>query len=509
MGNNISEEKNSFSEITDELSARLDELADAGNILAEDGRSDEALKIWNEALDLLTDSQKHLCEEAVWFYASIGDMYFAEKKYDLSYEYFTEAYSNLSGAGAANPFVLMRYGESFYELGDKKNALEYLLRAYMLAGSDIYDLDESENNNDVKYFRFLQDNADNITSGEESEEYLPGELMNSDIVYRIRKEEEDIIIESDTDITVQDAVCDVCGGYILAVKNYFDLSGAGSYETDYIFLSEDLKIKKVLKEDKGVSPCFIRSPQGKIWVSLSSVTTEKKGAIYLPLYGRSEVKEPVIKSDIGIDYLNFGGKTFGYIDDIFAKKEMRFVIHQFDKNGLFKTRKTVKLPGVYFGDLFSVNGKAYISTRADNEKSDIVSVFEIDEKGTLSLISEIDTSVKRVDKLVGVSEDYYSFVCHTGSSLEWVRYTKDGRFYDNIKVFEYPEGEINGFKVMTSDDFEMVDCYGGVGTVIHWNDRFFVHRGLTGTCHRLLDKGKIIYDNGKNVKIINMLQITL
>ena len=53
--------------------------------------------------------------------------------------------------GAANPFVLLRLGEALFELGDKDSAREYLLRAYMLAGDDLF-----ADGLDSRYLEFLR-----------------------------------------------------------------------------------------------------------------------------------------------------------------------------------------------------------------------------------------------------------------------------------------------------------------------------------------------------------------
>lgn len=55
----------------------------------------------------------------------------------------------------------MRLGECCLEIGNEKNALEYLLRAYMLAGKEIFEPDD-EGNDDKKYFEYLKNHVKNI-----------------------------------------------------------------------------------------------------------------------------------------------------------------------------------------------------------------------------------------------------------------------------------------------------------------------------------------------------------
>lgn len=56
---------------------------------------------------------------------------------------------------------MMRLGECCLEIGNEKNALEYLLRAYMLAGKEIFEPDD-EGNDDKKYFEYLKNHVKNI-----------------------------------------------------------------------------------------------------------------------------------------------------------------------------------------------------------------------------------------------------------------------------------------------------------------------------------------------------------
>lgn len=53
-----------------------------------------------------------------------------------------------------NPFILLRVGESAYELDKKELAIENLLSAFMLEGKEIF------NEDDKKYFELLKANVD-------------------------------------------------------------------------------------------------------------------------------------------------------------------------------------------------------------------------------------------------------------------------------------------------------------------------------------------------------------
>lgn len=148
-------------ELTPETKKKLDELAARGNQLEEEGEYEKAVGIWEEALNLIPEPQQ-LYSETIWFLAAIGDIYFQKKLYSKAHECFDKARGNLSGEGYGNPFIMLRLGECCLETGDEKNAAEYLLRAYMLEGKEIFEPDEDGNDDGQKYFDFLRTHVEHI-----------------------------------------------------------------------------------------------------------------------------------------------------------------------------------------------------------------------------------------------------------------------------------------------------------------------------------------------------------
>lgn len=127
----------------------IDDYAEEGNKLFDKGKYAQAIQMWMDGLNSLNrplNSQS----EAVWFQTSIADAWFVQGEYEKAYSYLWEAKSNLSGEGYTNAFVMMRLGQCSYELG-KEDAVEYLMRAYMLAGEEIFESD------DEKYFNIIKD----------------------------------------------------------------------------------------------------------------------------------------------------------------------------------------------------------------------------------------------------------------------------------------------------------------------------------------------------------------
>lgn len=148
-------------EITPALKARLDEFAKKGNQLEEEGQYEKAIQAWEEGL-LLIPKPQQLYSETIWFLAAIGDVYFQKGMYPQAHECFDKARGNLSGDGYGNPFIMLRLGECCLELGDEKNAVEYLLRAYMMEGKEIFEPDEDGEDDGQKYFDFLRTHVEHI-----------------------------------------------------------------------------------------------------------------------------------------------------------------------------------------------------------------------------------------------------------------------------------------------------------------------------------------------------------
>ena len=128
-------------EITPELKAKLDEYAERGNRFEEEEQYEEALQGWEEGLALIPEPQQYY-SETIWFLAAIGDVYFQKGMYPQAHKCFDKARGNLSGGGYGNPFIMLRLGECCLEIGDERNAAEYLLRAYMMEGKEIFEPDE-------------------------------------------------------------------------------------------------------------------------------------------------------------------------------------------------------------------------------------------------------------------------------------------------------------------------------------------------------------------------------
>ncbi len=129
------------------LEQAIDRLCDEGEAFFAQDDYLKALDIYKNAWELLPD-RKEDHDMSTWITAAIGEAYFLLQDFKNSAEWFRRGM--LCSDGFANPFILLKYGVSEYELGDMHTANEYLLRAYMLEGEAIFA------NEDGKFFDLVK-----------------------------------------------------------------------------------------------------------------------------------------------------------------------------------------------------------------------------------------------------------------------------------------------------------------------------------------------------------------
>ena len=126
----------------------IERICRAADDFLEEGNIKDAYRKYKEALDIIPNP-KTSYETATWIFVSIGDLFFKNKQYEMARDYFFEAKNCPNGV--SNPYVLFRLGQSLVETQDNNQAREFLLRAYMLVGDDIF-WDEDE-----KYYNVIKD----------------------------------------------------------------------------------------------------------------------------------------------------------------------------------------------------------------------------------------------------------------------------------------------------------------------------------------------------------------
>ena len=132
----------SSDELSLDIQDALEEICDQGNEAMDEGNPEEALLFFRRAMQLLPEPVEEW-EAYGWLQAAIGDAHYAMNDFSLARDHFHAAYT-FAGPEEVNAFVLLRLGQSYRRLGDDKNATEYLLRAYMLDGEDIFANDPDE-----------------------------------------------------------------------------------------------------------------------------------------------------------------------------------------------------------------------------------------------------------------------------------------------------------------------------------------------------------------------------
>lgn len=133
-------------EIPKEIYEQITSYSEVGNVLLEKGDASAAYSNFENAADLLPEPQT-AWEAYPWLVASMGECRFIEAKYEEACDCFLAAYN--ATVPNASPYVLLRLGECCIET-KKPNAEEFLFRAYLLAGKDIF---KAENK---KYFESIQ-----------------------------------------------------------------------------------------------------------------------------------------------------------------------------------------------------------------------------------------------------------------------------------------------------------------------------------------------------------------
>jgi tetratricopeptide (TPR) repeat protein len=135
-------------ELHNELYEKISSLCSQGDNLFEESMFDEAMELYLNALHLVPEPKSDW-EASTWIYTALGDTSFAKKDFVASKNFLLDAINCPSGI--ENPFIILRLGESFYELKEFGQAKEYLLRTYLLEGYSIFDSE------DDKYFNLIKD----------------------------------------------------------------------------------------------------------------------------------------------------------------------------------------------------------------------------------------------------------------------------------------------------------------------------------------------------------------
>jgi len=135
-----------MAELQGETYERIQALCKLGDARAEEGKYSAALEQYWAAWDLLPEPRTEW-EAATWILAAIGDANFLGGDYVAGRDNLTMAMHCPDAIG--NPFLHLRLGQCQFELDNLDRAADELARAYLGAGTDIFEGAD-------KYFAFLK-----------------------------------------------------------------------------------------------------------------------------------------------------------------------------------------------------------------------------------------------------------------------------------------------------------------------------------------------------------------
>ncbi len=122
-------------ELPDEIYCRVVELSELANAALDRGDPEKAIVPLCEALDLLPVPQ-YQWEAWTWLNATLGDAYWELSNYQQAKIVFYDAMNG--PGGITNPFILLRLGQSLFELGEQAKAKSMFAHAYILEGDSLF-----------------------------------------------------------------------------------------------------------------------------------------------------------------------------------------------------------------------------------------------------------------------------------------------------------------------------------------------------------------------------------
>lgn len=140
-----------MSELPDDVYAEVTRIQEQGNACLEAGDYDSAYAFYRDAWSKLPEPANKW-SAGLWLIAAMGDTKFQSGDFKTANELFRQAAEFYEGFG--NPFVHLRLGQTAHELGDQVRATDELVRAFALAGKEIFEAE------DQKYYLFLQTRVD-------------------------------------------------------------------------------------------------------------------------------------------------------------------------------------------------------------------------------------------------------------------------------------------------------------------------------------------------------------
>jgi len=133
-------------EFPDDIHDSIKRFCAEGDSLAGTENYPDAIAQYEQALAILPTPHQEW-EASTWIYAALGDTHFLAGNFERARQALTTVM--LCPNALDNPFLWLRRGEVYFELGDMKQAQDSLASAFMLAGREIFETE------DPKYAAFI------------------------------------------------------------------------------------------------------------------------------------------------------------------------------------------------------------------------------------------------------------------------------------------------------------------------------------------------------------------
>jgi tetratricopeptide (TPR) repeat protein len=137
-----------MAELPDTLYAEVQRLCAEGDDFANQNRLAEALSRFRDAWGLLPEPRLDW-SAALWVLGAIGDVQFQGREYAAGRDTLMTVMKAFPEA-RDNPFLRLRLGQCLYELGEQREAANWLAGAFLTAGMALFG------GQDPKYVTFIK-----------------------------------------------------------------------------------------------------------------------------------------------------------------------------------------------------------------------------------------------------------------------------------------------------------------------------------------------------------------
>jgi tetratricopeptide (TPR) repeat protein len=133
----------------DDLEDQIQRILEEGDDHLNEGRSGEAIALFEIAWQLLPERRTEQ-PYALHVLAAIGDARFQRGDFAAGRDAFMTAMRCAYGEPVGNPFLRLRLGQCMFELGETKEAANWLAGAFLSEGTKLFAED------DPKYLAFIK-----------------------------------------------------------------------------------------------------------------------------------------------------------------------------------------------------------------------------------------------------------------------------------------------------------------------------------------------------------------